>query len=128
MFLLTAAVILALPSAGPAGQSPDAFITAFQKALESKDLASYPSFFVPEIQQSERSALLFNLDDAAFYSVRTRKAGEKTDASGIRRVVLQVLFQNSYSAVVEIWQLDIAQVDDRWLIKAIPMAGLWPPF
>jgi hypothetical protein len=123
LFLLTAAMIPAFSSPGPAGQSPDGFIAAFQKALESKDVASYTGFFVPEIQQSEKSALLFNLEDAALDSVRTRKAGEKTDISGSRRFVLQVLFQNSYSAVVEIWQLDIARMDDRWLITQKTVSG-----
>jgi hypothetical protein len=123
LLLLAAALIAAFATTGSAAQTQDEFLASFQKALESRDGTAYAACFATPIREWEKSAFLFNIESEAIDSIRSRKAGEKPGDDGVRQVALQVLFQNSYSAVLEIWQLDIAQIEGRWLVIRKTVSG-----
>ncbi len=119
-----AAVLSALPF--PArGQEPtaDEFIGRVREALESKDLPRYLDAFAPAIREQERESLASRFGDRGMESVMSRQAGLQTDAPGEARAFIQVLFRNSYSAIIETWQLRLANSGGRWQIDRKDVTG-----
>ncbi len=106
-------------------QEPSAedFVGRFREALESKDLPSYIDAFAPEIREGERQSLSSRLEGLGMESIMSRSAGLQTDGPGEARAFLQVLFRNSYSAIIETWQLGLARTDGRWQVSRKDVTG-----
>jgi hypothetical protein len=120
--LATILLVLPLPIRS---QEPTAeeFVSRFCEALESNDLPRYLDAFAPEIREGERQSLASHFDGPGMVSALSRPAGLQTDAPGEARAFLQVLFRNSYSAVVETWQLRLANAGGRWQVVRKDVTG-----
>jgi hypothetical protein len=122
--LSLAAVLLVLPLPVQC-QEPTAeeFIGRVRQALESKDLPRYLEAFAPEVREGERASLAYRFGDLGMESVMSRPAGLQADAPDEARAFLQVLFRNSYAAIVETWQLGLASVDGLWRVVRKDVTG-----
>jgi hypothetical protein len=123
LLLLLAAFFTAIPSLLSFDQSVEAFTCQLQKSLEGRDLPAYLGSFSPEVREKERIALASYFERAGMESVKSRRAGQRTEVSGESTVFLQVLFENAFSAMVEVWQLHLRPVDGRWQIREREVSG-----
>jgi Peptidase family M1 domain len=124
-WLLCLAAVLSVLPLPVRCQEPTAeeFIGRFREALESKDLPRYLDAFAPDIREEERQSLASRFEGLGMETVFSRSAGLQTDAPGEARAFLQVLFRNSYSAIVETWQLGLANKDGLWQVVRKSVTG-----
>jgi len=99
------------------------FILNLENDLQSKDFASYLSAFVPGLQEEQKEALSFYFDRMKMESVNFHWANKGSIRDDDPQVFLQVIFENPYSALIEIWQLKLAQVEERWRITEKNVRG-----
>jgi hypothetical protein len=121
--LLLAALFAVIPSLLSSDQTVEAFTCQLQKSLEGRDLPAYLGSFSPEVREEERIALASYFERAGMESVKSRRAGQRTEESGESTVFLQVLFENAFSAMVEVWQLHLRPVDGRLEIRKREVSG-----
>jgi len=81
-----------------------------KQSLETRDFESYLSLCTPEIRERENIALQSYFQTARMESLNLFFAGESKDAGGSTRAFFQVIFQNEYSAIIEIWQITYEEV------------------
>jgi len=113
VFLLLA--ILACASTF-ADQSIPEFILKLQQDLASRQIDSYLEAFAPELREQQRAEIARYLDDLKMDSVALKWANKASFDPARPVVFLQVIYQNSYSALVETWQLTLEEIGGRWQI------------
>lgn len=122
--LCLAAVLSILPApAGAQAPTAEAFVNRVREALEARDVETYLDAFAPGVREGERAALASRFRDLGMESVMSRSAGLQADAPGEARAFLQVLFRNSYAAIVETWQLGLSSADGRWRVVRKDITG-----
>jgi len=123
-FLCLAAILSVLPIPSRC-QEPTAeeFIGRFRDALESNNIPRYLEAFAPDIRQQESQILASVFEGLGMESIVSRSAGLQEDGPGEARAFLQVLFRNSYSAIVQTWQLRLANAGGRWQITRKDVTG-----
>lgn len=117
LLLLPAALLSLIPPLLASDQTVEAFTCRLQKSLESRDLPAYLSAFSPVVREEERIALASYFERSEMESVKSRWAGQRTEESGELTVFLQVLFENTFSAIVEVWQFHLRPVDGGWQVQ-----------
>jgi len=123
LLLLPAAFFIVIPSLLSSDQTVEAFTCRLQKSLEGRDLPAYLGSFSLEVREEERMALASYFERAGMESVKSRRAGQRKESSGEWTVFLQVLFENAFSAMVEVWQLHLRPVDGRLEIRKREVSG-----
>jgi len=121
--LLLAALLIVIPPLRSSDQTIEAFTCQFQKSLEGRNLPAYLNAFSPEAREDEGIALASYFERAGMRSVKSRLAGQWVEKSGEPTVFLQVLFENAFSAMVEVWQLHLVPVDGRWQVRKREVSG-----
>lgn len=123
--LLVVAAILSVLPLQALSQEPTAedFVGRLRDALESRDVPRYLDAFAPEIREGERQSIASRLEGRGMDSVFSRAAGLQADKPGEARAFLQVLFRNSYSAIVETWQLGLTRTNGSWKIARKDVTG-----
>lgn len=112
-----------IPQLSAREKSIDDLISQIQNSLKMKDIPAYLENFFPEArnQEEERIRNLFDqfqIEDVAFFRPKRSISGESQ-----ARIYLKALFQNSYSVVIETWQLVLLKEKDQWQIKEKEMVG-----
>ena len=123
LLLLLAAVFTVIPELRSFDQTVEAFACQLQKTLEGRDLPGYLNSFIPEVREQERIALASYFKQAGMESIKCRRAGQRMEQSGESTVFLQVLFENAFSAMVEVWQLRLRPADGGWQIVGREVSG-----
>ncbi len=98
-------------------QSIQDFISEMQESLDSHDLESYLKAFSPELQENQRQELSTFFDSLKMETVTLHWANKGSYDQQKPKIFLQVIFENSYSALVETWQLALDDVAGQWRIK-----------
>ncbi|MFB0564836.1 MAG: M1 family metallopeptidase [Candidatus Aminicenantaceae bacterium] len=104
-------------------ESINEFISQIQINFANKNIPAYLSAFSPEIREKEERTVknifnTFRMDKVTLY-----RAGSKRQMEGKSRDYFQVLYENDYSALVEIWELSLTKVDERWQIIEKGVSG-----
>ncbi len=99
------------------------FIGQIQNSLTQKDVTAYLENFAPDIRSIEEINFkdkfdLFQMERATLY-----KTSERIKSEDIAEIFLQALFQNSYSAIIETWRLELLRVDSQWQITNKIVSG-----
>jgi hypothetical protein len=104
--------------AGPfmpaSAQGPEAVVVQLQDMLQKRDFAGYLDLFAPALRDVEKQRVAAYFGDFKMDSVRLHVAGKRTEQGGDTRLFIRAYFQNVYSAVIESWQLTVAETDGRW--------------
>jgi len=116
-------VFLLIPKVNGKDEKIDEFVSQLQKSLASRDIPSYLNAFSPEIRDQEKELLSHYFDRLKMESVAFYKANRAVQTEQETKLYLQVLYQNSYSAVVEIWQLQLDMTPSGWQIKKKDITG-----
>ncbi len=99
------------------------FIGRIQNSLTQKDINAYLENFAHNIRSIEEISFkdkfdLFQMERATLY-----KTGERIQNQNNAEIFLQALFQNSYSAIIETWHLELLRLDSEWQITKKIVAG-----
>ncbi len=92
------------------------FIEAFKQSIENKDFDAYKEAFSSEREDIEVARLENFFEDFSMSSVSIKSVSINKQDSYQPRVYLTLLFQNSYSLILDTWQLDIVKVEGSWRI------------
>ncbi|MGB9764775.1 MAG: M1 family metallopeptidase [Candidatus Saccharicenans sp.] len=76
-----------------------------KSSLEKRDIDSYLSLCAPEIKDDEKASMKAYFDLMGMESISLFFAGESPDSQETRRAFFQVVLENKYSAMIEIWQI-----------------------
>lgn len=112
-----------LPRLSAKEQAIEDFISQIQKFLEAKDINSYLNAFSPEIRNEEKEFIANYLDKLQMERISFYKVNRGIQTEGEPKLYFQVLYQNSYSAVVEVWQLLLDRIGGQWQIKKKDVTG-----
>ena len=111
-------LLAALVSPASADQAVDDLFLRLQTAFAAKDLATYVEAFDPALRERERSrasAFLttWRMEKAAFHQV-----DREANPEGGNGLYVQVLYENPYSVLLEIWHVWLRKDEGRWAIAA----------
>jgi hypothetical protein len=120
---LAGALFISLFCFSAENQSIPDFILQLQKSLESHDFASYLKAFLPELQKEQREMLSFYFDELKMETVTFYWANKGSLNPEEPKVFLQVIYQNSYSALIETWEMDLEKAGGEWKIKGKKARG-----
>lgn len=93
------------------------FISQFKESLEEKDFSRYVKAFSPELREEERKFLDKMFDSLDMERASVHRVYKKKREGDEARVYMNVLFQNSYSVVIENWHLILRQREGKWWVK-----------
>lgn len=103
------------------GQSIEDLFIKLEKSFQAKDIPSYLNAFSPEIQDREKELVSISLNLWKMETLKFHKAYQGTpkgeDPNFFQHVYFQVLYQNSYSALIEVWKLELRKVANEWQIQ-----------
>jgi len=97
--------------------SLDEFVAQVEKSLEAKDLTAYLAACSPAIRQGESAGILSHFTDLGMDNLLVHLASKPKPDENEPKIIFQVLFSNSYMAIIEMWRLGLARVDGRWQIR-----------
>jgi hypothetical protein len=123
LLLLVGAFFFSLFCFSAENQSIQDFILRLKQCLESRDFESYLKAFSPELQEGQREALSIYFDNLKMETVTLHWANKGTLKQEEPEVFLQVIYQNSYSALIETWQLTLENSGGEWKIKEKKVKG-----
>jgi hypothetical protein len=111
------------PSSQGSKQSLDAFLSQVKLSIESQDVSTYLSLLSPGIRSREEALFTNSRENLGFDTISIFKAQEQVQKGDSAHVYLQALFQNSYSARIEIWRLDLKRNEETWQIVNKSITG-----
>ncbi len=92
------------------------FIEAFNQCIENKDFNTYKKAFSSDLENIEVARLENFFNEFSMSSVSVESISINKQDPYRPRVYLTLLFQNSYSLILDTWQLDIVKVGGYWRI------------
>lgn len=119
-FLLFLSIILHIPAEE---QSISEFIAQIQKSLETRDVPSYLAYFSSDLRAKEEVGIRKKFDELKMDNASIFKASKVHQTGNEARVYFQAFFQNSFSSVIETWNLLFFQIDGKWKIKEKKVIG-----
>jgi len=120
LFLFT---LFLVPNLTAEEQNISEFISQIQRSLKQKDIPAYLENFSSTIRDQEELDIEDKFNHFMMDSVSIFKASRLNRVGNEASIYLQALFQNTYSVVIETWNLKLLIEDDRWLIKEKKIAG-----
>ncbi|MGB8953341.1 MAG: M1 family aminopeptidase [Candidatus Aminicenantales bacterium] len=99
-------------------------IAQLQSSFVAKDIPSYLSAFSPEIRSKEESLALSYWNVWKMETISFQKEQETALQQEKQDYFLQVLYENAYSATMEMWRLQIEKVGDLWQIREKEVTGI----
>jgi Peptidase family M1 domain len=100
-----------------ADQSVPEFMLKLQQDFASRQFESYLDAFAPDLREQQREELARYFDRLKMDSAALKWANKGNFNPAKPVVFLQVICQNSYSALVETWQLTLEDIGGRWQVK-----------
>ena len=101
----------------------DEFLSKVETALESNDVNLYLTALSPDLRKREGLSITSYLENFGFETISIFKSGMTSQDSDQAYVFFQVLYQNSYSALLEIWRLDLKRAEGLWRINEKQITG-----
>jgi len=114
--LIPSLFILILSASAFADQSVPEFILQLQQDFSARRFEPYLEAFAPELREDQRKELTRYFDELKMESVVLNWANKGSFDLTNPIVFLQVICQNSYSALIETWQLKLEKMGGRWQV------------
>ncbi len=99
------------------------FIGQIQNSLTQRDVSAYLENFAHNIRSIEETGFKDKFDLFQMERVNLFKTSERMKDENNAEIFLQALFQNSYSAIIETWHLELLKADSHWQIIKKTVAG-----
>ncbi len=97
-------------------QGVESLLDSIVSSLEQKDFSAYLDLFAPELKEKEEAGLQEKLEGFDLEKVTVYKTRKRIDIENGIRTYLDVVFENAYSVIIEIWSLDLENSSDQWRI------------
>ena len=106
-------------SAAPSfsGQSITDFVQALRQDFAARNVESYLAAYAPELRERQRKELSWYFDELKMVAADLNWANKSSFNPADPVVFVQAVCQNSYSALIETWQLKLEEAGGRWQIK-----------
>ena len=118
LFRFAVPLLLAFLSAPAlAEQTIPEFILQLQQDISARRIEAYLEAYAPALREGQRSEFRRYFDELKMESVLLNWANKRNVDPADPIVFLQVLCQNSYSALIETWQLKLENTGGRWQVK-----------
>lgn len=121
LFLTLTVFLLSQNSSG--AQNINQLIVDIQSSLKQGDIPAYLLNFSPEFRPKEEERIRYLFDEFQMEDLTLFRAKRGTSDEEENTIYLQALFQNSYSVVIETWQLILQRVKDHWQIQEKSIVG-----
>jgi len=106
-----------------AEQTIPEFILELQQALSARHLDAYLEAYTPVLRPSQRSEFNRYFDELKMESVALSWANKRNFDPSDPVIYLQVVCQNSFSALIETWLLKLEESGGRWQVKEKSVRG-----
>jgi hypothetical protein len=118
-FCVLAFLAFATGLPGTSSQQPDiqTFILSLQAALQEKRYDVFLQAFSPELRDGQKQSIDLYFRQLKMETVSLYWANRANFDVRNPKIFLQAIYHNSYSALVETWQLGLEVRDGAWLIK-----------
>lgn len=116
-------VVFLTPLSTPEQKSLSDLLVQIQKSLESRDMSSYLKNFSADTRMVEELSLKDKFDLFQVDSVSLFPASPLIESGDKASLFVQVLFENSYSAIIESWHLKLIRVNSSWQIREKQLTG-----
>ncbi|MCG2815527.1 MAG: hypothetical protein L6425_06310 [Candidatus Aminicenantes bacterium] len=104
-------------------QSLDESLTAMAFALESGRFADYLVLLTPSLREKEEGVVESYLDDLGFETISVFQTHGRKVFENKTSVYCQVLYENEYSTLIEVWHLTLIKTDGGWKIDDKQVTG-----
>jgi len=94
----------------------DKFIDEFKKSIENRELDRYKQAFSSALKDIEAARFEEFLKQFPMDTISVENISINQRSLSLSRVYLIILFQNSYSVLLDKWQLDVVKISGRWKI------------
>lgn len=106
-----------------ADQAADDLFLRLQTAFAAKDLTAYLAAFDPTLRERERGQAssfltMWQMDKVAFH-----QANKDANPAAEAGLYVQVLYENAYAVMLEIWHVWLRKDEGRWTIAAKELSG-----
>lgn len=106
-----------------ADQAVDDLFLRLQTAFAAKDLTAYLAAFDPTLREREHGQAssfltMWQMDKVAFH-----QANKDANPEGEAGLYVQVLYENAYAVMLEIWHVWLRKDEGRWTIAAKELSG-----
>lgn len=98
------------------GQAIEELIGRLEESFQARDVDAYLDAFAPEWREREKKAISRYFDELKMETIRFHWANRGSYSPKSPDLFLQVLSENAYSALVEIWQLKVAAEGEGYRI------------
>jgi len=115
--LIPSLLIILVSASAFADQSVPDFIVQLQQDFSARRFKPYLEAFAPELREEQRGELTRYFDELKMESVVLKWANKGNFDQARPIVFLQVICQNSYSALIETWQLKLENIGGSWRVK-----------
>ncbi len=116
-------VLAALVPPASADQAVDDLFLRLQTAFAAKDLTAYVGAFDPALRERERSQAASFLTTWLMDKVAFHQANREANPEGEAGLYIQVLYENGYAVMLEIWHVWLRKDGGRWAIVAKELSG-----
>ena len=106
-----------------ADQSVAQFILQLQQDFSARHFEPYLEAFAPDLREAQKGELARYFDELKMESVVLSWANKGSFDQASPVVFLQVICQNSFSALIETWQLKLENSGGRWRVKEKNVRG-----
>jgi len=113
LFLSSILLFMALVLSAAAQAEVPEHLIQLKKVLENQSFEEYTTLCTPGIREKEKAILKSYFKDLGMERLRLFYAGESQDAVNLYRAYFQVLFNNQYQAMIEIWQFSYRKLEGR---------------
>jgi hypothetical protein len=121
--LISGLLILLFSGSALADQSVPQFILQLQQDFSARRFEPYLEAFAPDLRDTQKEELARYFDELKMESVVLKWANKGSFDEASPVIFLQVICQNSYSALIETWQLELENIGGRWQVKGKNVRG-----
>jgi hypothetical protein len=116
-------LLASLVTPASADQAADDLFLRLQTAFAAKDLTAYLAAFDPTLREREHGQAssfltMWRMDKVAFH-----QANKDANPEGEAGLYVQVLYENAYAVMLEIWHVRLRKDEGRWTIAAKELSG-----
>ena len=115
--------LLVVASISAEEQSVEEFMARLKTSFDSRDVSTFLDAFSPELREREKSALESMYSNFYMEHVTFHKVKKAEEHEGVVEANFQVIYQNEYSALVELWKLVLSRKDKGWRIERKEASG-----
>ncbi|MFQ6068933.1 MAG: M1 family metallopeptidase [Candidatus Aminicenantales bacterium] len=116
LFVILIILLLLLSAVSTPAESLKDFMARLQESFNTRNMESYLQAFAPEIRSRERENAESMYDDFKMERISFHAVRKEEEKRGKVRANYQVVYDNDYSAFIELWRISFLRQEETWKI------------